>query len=131
MNCVFCDGRVLETVEHLFVDCKALDSIRDIAIEYYTLFDLKVPHSDCDAMRLLLTLGLTPMVESKHKSRNIFDVTSEYCYTIWRTRNDIIFKYKVLSPDSISDMAHILKSKCKILYSDNLKNSRAGEVVGE
>ena len=89
MNCVFCGGRVLETFEHLFVDFKALDTIREIAIEYYSLFDLKVPHSDSDAMRLLLTLGLTPMVESKHKSRNIFDVTSEYCYTKWRTRNEI------------------------------------------
>ena len=71
------------------------------------------------------------MVQSKHKSRNIFDVTSEYCYTRWRTRNDILFKYKVLNPDSISKMGQILKSKCKILYSDNLKNSGAGEVVGE
>ena len=64
VNCVFCNGKVLDTVEHLTVDCKALHSIRDIAIEYYTLFDLKVPLSDCDAMRLLLTLGLTPMAES-------------------------------------------------------------------
>ena len=61
------------------------------------------------------------MVESRHKSRNIFDVTSEYFYTIWRTRNNISFKYKVRSPDLIGDMAHILKSKCKILYSDDLK----------
>ena len=129
VNYVFCGGRVLETVEHLVVDCKALDTIREISIEYYSLFELKVLNSDCDAMRLLLTLGLTPMVESKHKSLNIFDFTSEYCYTIWR--NDIIFNYKVLNPDSISEMAQILKSKCKILYSDNLKNSRAGEVVGE
>ena len=64
MNCVFCNGRVLDTVEHRFVDCKALHSIRDIAIEYYTLFDLKIPHSDCDAMRLLLSLGLTHLAES-------------------------------------------------------------------
>ena len=114
----------------LFVDCEPLDSIRDIVIQYYTSY-MKFPHSECNAMRLLLTLGLTPMVESKHKSCNIFDVTSEYCYTIRRTRNDLIFKYKVLSPNSISDMAHLLKSKCKIIRSDNLKNSRAGEVVGE
>ena len=70
MNCVFCGGRVLETVEHLVVDCETLDTIRGIAIDYFSLFELKVPNSDCDAMRLLLTLGLTPIVESKHKSLN-------------------------------------------------------------
>ena len=81
----------------------------------------------------LLTLSLKSTVETKYNSRrrNIFDVISECCYTIWQTRNEIIFNYKVLSPDSIGDMAHILKRKCKVLHSDNLKNSRAGEVVGE
>ena len=64
VNCVFSNGRVLDTVEHLFVDCKALHSIRDIAIEYNTLFELEVPQSDCDAMGLLLSLGLTHMAES-------------------------------------------------------------------
>ena len=83
----------------------------------------------------LLTLSLKSTVETKYmynsRRRNIFDVKSECCYTIWQTRNDIIFKYKVLSPDSIGAMAHILKRKCKVLHSDNLKNRRAGEVVGE
>ena len=49
-NRVFCDARVLETIEDLFVNCKALYSIRDIAIVYHTLFYLTVPNGDCDAM---------------------------------------------------------------------------------
>ena len=81
----------------------------------------------------LITLSLESAVETKYNSRrrNIFDVILDCCYTIWRTRNDIIFKYKVLSPDSIGDMAHILKRKCKVFHIDNLKNSRTGEVVGD
>ena len=42
-----------------------------------------------------------------------------------------VWAQTVLFGKIISELAHILKSKCKILYSDNLKNSRAGEVVGE
>ena len=82
-----------------FFLCPALKTIRAIAIQYYQDFELLFPVRDKDAMRILFILGLTVSHESKLRARNIFRVSSEYCYTIWQARNDVLFRYKVLGHD--------------------------------
>ena len=120
-NCVFCGEKDLETVEHLFFKCPALRTIRATAIKYYEKFDLLVPYNDEDAMRLLFILGLTSSSESRSKARNIFNVSSEYCYAIWQARNDVLFRYKILGHDTVEKITHVLRCRCDTLYSDSLR----------
>ena len=120
-NCVFCGEKDLETVEHLFFKCPALGAIRATAIRYFEKFDLLVPCSDEDALRLLFILGLTSTSESRSKARNIFNVSSEYCYAIWQARNDVLFRYKILGHDTIDKISHVLRCRCDTLYSDSLR----------
>ena len=120
-SCVFCGEKELETVEHLFFLCPALKTIRAIAIQYYQDFELIVPVRDKDAMRILFILGLTVSHESKLRARNIFRVSSEYCYTIWQARNDVLFRYKVLGHDTVEKIAHILRCRCEVLYADSCR----------
>ena len=71
-------------------------------------------------MTLLFTLGLTSSHEFKTKTQNIFRVTAEYCYSIWQARNDVLFRYKVLSSDTVDRISHVLTSKCNRLYVDSI-----------
>ena len=69
-------------------------------------------------MRFRFTLGLTSSSESKTKTRNVFRVTLEYCYLIWKARNNVLFWHKVLSADTVDRISHVLKSECDRLYAD-------------
>ena len=71
-------------------------------------------------MRLLFTLGLSNSSESKTKAGNIFRVTVEYCYSIWQVRNDVLFRYIVLSADTVYRISNVLKTKCDRLYADSI-----------
>ena len=59
-SCVFCGEKELETVEHLFLLCPALKTIRPIAIQYYQDFELIVfvmlVIRDKDAITILFIL---------------------------------------------------------------------------
>ena len=76
---------------------------------------------DKDAIRFLFILGLTLRKESKFRDRNVFRESSEYCYTIWQARNDVLFRYKVLGHDTVDKIAHVLKCRCEILYADSCR----------
>ena len=117
---VFCGEKQIETVEHLFFECEALKTVREVAVKFYKDFELSIPSADVNSMRLLFTLGLSNSCETKTKARNIFRVTAEYCYSIWQARNDVLFRYKILSADTVDKISHVLKSKCDRLYADSI-----------
>ena len=116
----FFGKKQIETVEHLFFECEALKTVREVAVKFYKDFELSIPSADVNSMRLLFTLGLSNSCETKTKARNIFRVTAEYCYTIWQARNDVLFRYKILSADTVDKISHVLKSKCDRLYADSI-----------
>ena len=108
-NCAFCGEQLIETVEHLFFECEALKTVREVAVKFYKNFELSIPSADANAMRLLFTLGLTSSSESKTTTQNIFRVTAEYCYSIWQARNDVLFK-------KVSCTSIFLIKKTQLLY---------------
>ena len=93
------------------------------AVKFYKNFELPIPSADANAMRILFTLGLSNSSESKTKAQNIFRVTAEYCwhcYSMSQARHDVLFKYKVLSADTVYRISNVLKSKWDRLYADSI-----------
>ena len=68
-NYVFCNEKQIETVEHLFFECEALKTVREVGVKFYKDFELSIPTADVNSMRLLFTLGLSNSCETKTISK--------------------------------------------------------------
>ena len=88
-NCHLCTDRILETPEHLFYHCKALEKVRDKVFKHLADQKLisKTSPNILDCMTGTFSNALSKSAATSARSL-MFSVNS----IIWRVRNDVVHR---------------------------------------
>ncbi|KAF6018454.1 hypothetical protein EB796_016938 [Bugula neritina] len=93
LSCVFCDGCPVETVEHLFISCKALTPVRAIMIHFIQLLGGTIKRQATPA-KILFCLGVLSDPPSQATLLSVFQLISRCNQIIWNIRNELVFSYQ-------------------------------------
>ena len=112
-ECVFCDGKDLETIEHILVECGGLVDVRKMLLK-----ELNRVGSGTNDYEALLCLGVMIEERDREIERKTFRMTAGYIKSIWTGRNNIVFSPTKVNQREINN--EIERIKCAIRF--NIKN---------
>ena len=139
-SCVFCKENSVETIEHIFAECKSLGKARDLILQFVKRLGVRVPEDRYQG-QVFFCLGLTSDDESKEINRLIFECVAECNSMIWLSRNSIVFEHQH-SGDKLIEVEKKVDYICERTYkekflkvetqsTDNLKSKGQARLKGE
>lgn len=102
-----------ETVAHLLLHCTMIRVLWDLLISLFGIYWVMF----ASIRENLLGWQGSPSSISKEEAKNLEGVLCAFFEVVWRTRNDIIFRYELLCIQRLKvSFVHILWSETKVSF---------------